>query len=179
MPPFAKPHRVAKLPVLDRLPHPRWLDAGPNAVTIVNKGGVLWVLGTLGAYLLGIPRSERALKELLPSLAATTLIAQYPLKAAFPRRRPFSERMRGLVLGRQRPARSSYPSAHTASTFTAAWVLSATWPRWAPAFFGLASASGLNRWYVGAHHPSDVAAGALWGVVLAELSRWASRRLLG
>jgi membrane-associated phospholipid phosphatase len=168
-----------RLLALNALPHPRWLDALPNAVTVLTRGGVIWMIGVLGACLFRVPGSDRALKELPPSLLGATWVVQYPLKALFRRRRPLSEAVRDLALGKRRGARSSFPSAHTASGFASAWVLSAIWPRWGPVFFGLASSMGVNRIYLGAHHPGDVISGGLWGMLLAELIRSTMRCLLG
>jgi undecaprenyl-diphosphatase len=177
-------HRVLRRPAhrvlrLNALPHPHWLDALPNTAVLLTRGGAIWALGVLGACLLGLPRSGRALRELLPSLVGATLIVEYPLKALFRRRRPFSATLRAVALGGKPGAGMSFPSGDAASSFAGAWVLSTVWPRLAPIFLGLASGLSLNRVYVGVHRPSDVASGALCGVLLAELIRRVTRRFLG
>ena len=130
----------------------------------------MWLLGTLAAYLLRVPRSRRALRWLFPSLLATTWIVDYPVKAFFRRRRPFIHIVRALVIGKK-PGSWSFPSGHTASSFAAAWVLSTVWPRRWPLFFGLASGVGFSRIWVGVHYPGDVLSGAFFGVSLSELVR--------
>jgi membrane-associated phospholipid phosphatase len=156
------------------VPHPRWLDRLAEGITLVTTGGALWVFGLLIADLLGVPKSWRAVKTLLPSLVGATWIVEYPIKSFVRRRRPFIDIVRGLVVGKK-PGSWSFPSGHTASSFACAWVLTTIWPRSGPAFFALASCVGLSRIYVGAHYPGDVASGAFCGASLAELIRRALR----
>jgi membrane-associated phospholipid phosphatase len=157
------------------VPHPRWLDTAANVVTVVTTGGGIWIAGVLIAYLLRVPKSWRALVQLLPSVAGATWILEYPVKAYFRRRRPFIDIVRALVVGKK-PGSWSFPSGHTASSFACAWVLSTVWPRRAPGFFALAACVGLSRIYVGAHYPGDVTSGALLGMSLAEVFRRLVRR---
>jgi undecaprenyl-diphosphatase len=158
-------------------PHPRWLNALVYLVTVLTTGGWIWSIAVLFAYLFRVRRSWRALRQLLPSVVGATWIVEYPIKEVFRRRRPFIDVVRALVVGRK-PGSYSFPSGHTASSFASAWVLSTVWPRRSPFFFALASFVGFSRIYVGAHYPGDVGAGALFGMVLAELFRRAARRLL-
>jgi undecaprenyl-diphosphatase len=152
------------------------LDVLCWTIAIVATGGWIWVLGTLGAYLLRVPRSWTALKRLLPSLVIATWLVEYPIKAVFRRHRPFASIVEALVIGR-RPSSWSFPSGHTASSFAAAWILTSVWPRLSPVFFGLAWLVGYSRVYVGAHYPGDVAVGAASGMVLAEAVRRVVKRI--
>ena len=61
----------------------------------------------------------------------------------------------------------SFPSAHAATSFAAAVLLTSLFPRRWPVFFGLAVAMAYSRVYVGVHYPGDVLAGALLGVLVA------------
>jgi membrane-associated phospholipid phosphatase len=151
-------------------PHPPRLDALGNALTVVATGGWIWLIAALVAWYAGVPRSWTAVKRLLPSLAIATWLIDYPIKAFFRRRRPFSKIVQALVIGKK-PGSWSFPSGHTGSSFAGAWILSTVWPHLAPIFFSLASVVGFSRVYVGAHYPGDVASGALFGMVLSELVR--------
>jgi undecaprenyl-diphosphatase len=162
---------------VNRLPHPRWLDTLANLVTVLTTSGGAYFFGVVVARYLGVPRSRRALIEMLPSVLGATWIVEYPVKAVFRRRRPFIDIVRALVVGK-RPGSWSFPSGHTASAFACAWVLSRVWPRKAPLFYGLAATVGFSRVYVGAHYPGDVASGAVAGTVLAGLISFVVRRWL-
>jgi undecaprenyl-diphosphatase len=159
-------------------PHPGWLDSVAWLVAVLFTGGWIWVVGTLIAYLLRVPRSWVAVTRLLPSLVIATWTIEYPVKAFFRRRRPFVRIVQALVIGKK-PGSWSFPSGHTGSSFASAWILSTIWPRRAPLFFGIAATVGFSRVYVGAHYPGDVASGAALGVFFSELIRRALQRLLG
>jgi undecaprenyl-diphosphatase len=60
----------------------------------------------------------------------------------------------------------SMPSLHSATAFAAATVLSFERPRFSPVYFGIAALIGWSRIREGVHWPSDVAAGALLGLLL-------------
>jgi undecaprenyl-diphosphatase len=62
----------------------------------------------------------------------------------------------------------SFPSAHATSSFAAARAYRGLAP--APALYGVALALAVSRPYLGVHYPSDVAAGATLGTLIA--SRW-------
>jgi undecaprenyl-diphosphatase len=158
-------------------PHPGWLDSLAWALAVVTVGGWIWVLGTLLAFLLRVPRSWAAVMTLLPSVVGATWVVEYPIKSYFRRRRPFVEIVRALVIGKK-PGSWSFPSGHTAASFASAWILSTVWPRKTPIFAALAATVGLSRVYVGAHYPGDVLSGAVAGTVLAELIRRVTRRFV-
>jgi undecaprenyl-diphosphatase len=178
--------RMGPLPALDarvylavnEAPHPGALDSLAWSLAIITTGGWIWVIGALVAYLVRVPDSWKAVKRLLPSVVIATWLIEYPIKAFFRRRRPFARIVEALVIGK-RPGSWSFPSGHTGSSFASAWILSTVWPKRAPMFFGLASAVGFSRIYLGAHYPGDVASGAMFGLVLAELVRRVLRRLFG
>jgi undecaprenyl-diphosphatase len=151
-------------------PHPAWLDSVAWALAIISVGGWIWVIGTLLAYLLRIPKSWMAFKRLLPCVVGATWLVELAVKAFFRRRRPFVRIVQALVIGKK-PGSWSFPSGHTASSFASAWVLSTVWPGRAPVFFVLAGLVGFDRVYVGAHYPGDVLSGAFFGTLFSELIR--------
>jgi membrane-associated phospholipid phosphatase len=75
---------------------------------------------------------------------------------------------------------ASLPSGHATTVAAAALAIGAIWPRGRPLMWLYALIIMLSRVVVLAHHPSDVIAGALVGVVGAELVRrsFAARRLV-
>jgi undecaprenyl-diphosphatase len=99
-----------------------------------------------------------------------TLAANYGVKLAVGRERPVAaDAMIRL------PSSSSFPSSHAAMSTAAAIVLSRARPQLAPLWASLAGAMCLSRLYVGAHHPSDVAAGVALGAVTGGIVVAATR----
>jgi membrane-associated phospholipid phosphatase len=100
--------------------------------------------------------------------AARTVAGVYAinqaLKFAVRRRRP---RLEGLPPLAGTLSGLSYPSAHSATSFAAARMLSPALP--AAPLYALAVALALSRPYLGLHYPSDILAGAALGAALAEL----------
>lgn len=78
------------------------------------------------------------------------------------------------------PAYSSFPSGHAICAFALAFAVSAVWPKARPAMIAYALIILVSRLVLLAHHPSDVVAGALVGVIGAMFVRyWFAARRLG
>jgi undecaprenyl-diphosphatase len=97
--------------------------------------------------------------------------ASYGVKAIFDVERPSMRYAEPKPLVHA-PTDASFPSGHAATGFAAATVLTFARPRWAPAFYLLATAIAFSRVYVGVHYPLDVVAGALLGVGIAVALRF-------
>jgi undecaprenyl-diphosphatase len=77
-------------------------------------------------------------------------------------------------------AYASFPSGHTITAFALAFAVAAVWPRIRVAMIVYAILIALSRLVLLAHHPSDVVAGGLIGVVGAMAVRyWFAARRLG
>ncbi|HKG99671.1 MAG TPA: phosphatase PAP2 family protein [Bradyrhizobium sp.] len=77
-------------------------------------------------------------------------------------------------------AYASFPSAHTITAFALAFAITAVWPRARLAMIVYAFLIAASRLVLLSHHPSDVVAGALIGVVGAMSVRyWFAARRLG
>jgi membrane-associated phospholipid phosphatase len=77
-------------------------------------------------------------------------------------------------------AYASFPSGHAVTAFALAVAVTAVWPRARPAMIAYAFLIAASRLVLLAHHPSDVVAGALIGVVGAMSVRyWFAARRLG
>jgi undecaprenyl-diphosphatase len=77
-------------------------------------------------------------------------------------------------------AYASFPSGHAVTAFALAFAVSAAWPRARAPMLAYAIAITLSRLVLLAHHPSDVVAGALLGVIGAMFVRyWFAARHLG
>lgn len=77
-------------------------------------------------------------------------------------------------------AYASFPSAHAMTAFALAFAVSAVWPRARGLMMAYALVIAVTRLVLLAHHPSDVVAGALIGVIGAMCVRyWFAARRLG
>jgi len=65
---------------------------------------------------------------------------------------------------------ASFPSAEAATSFAVAVTLAAWYPRLRLPLILLAAVISVARVPVGAHHPSDVAAGALLGIAVGQIA---------
>jgi membrane-associated phospholipid phosphatase len=101
-------------------------------------------------------------------LGAESVLVNGPVKQAFRRHRPAWEQERPLRL--RRPRTTSFPSGHASAAMTAAGVLAENDPLW-PLYFAVGAAVAGSRVYVKVHHPSDVVAGLLVGLVVAGVAR--------
>jgi membrane-associated phospholipid phosphatase len=164
-------------------------------ITNYGKGG--WTLWPLGILLLGLAALTIRPLSRVAYLTVTALF----LRLAF---LFFAIAIPGLTtdllkgIGRARPfvtgvanpfayawfdwraAYESFPSGHSTSAFAAAMAFGTLWPRLAPLFWAYAGIIGLSRVVITAHHPSDVVAGALVGVLgVIMVRQWfAARRLV-
>ncbi|MFH8932936.1 phosphatase PAP2 family protein [Streptomyces griseosporeus] len=77
-----------------------------------------------------------------------------------------------------RPDSSSFPSGHTAAAVAFTAAVAASWPVAGAVCAVPAAVVGVQRVQSGAHYPSDVAAGAVIGLVCARLVRRTPRLLL-
>jgi membrane-associated phospholipid phosphatase len=77
-------------------------------------------------------------------------------------------------------AYASFPSGHAITSFALAFAVSVVWPRARAAMVAYAILIAATRLVLLAHHPSDVVAGALIGIIGAMFVRyWFAARRLG
>lgn len=102
--------------------------------------------GICGAYAFGIPI--------------------YLIKHFFSRDRPYKV-LENVNVRDRKPISSSFPSAHTFYILTITFTIGILLDNWLIMIIAgvLTALTGLSRVYLGVHFPSDVAAGALYGVL--------------
>jgi membrane-associated phospholipid phosphatase len=157
-------------------------------VHVLSTLGILLVAVALAAPALhGVPRATllgfgTRLQYLFLSVALSVSAGEL-IKWIVGRGRPF-------VGGKANPfnfqhfagteAYSSFPSGHAITAFALAFAVSAIWPRARIVMLIYALVIAATRLVLLAHHPSDVVAGALIGVVGAMVVRyWFAARRLG
>ncbi len=63
----------------------------------------------------------------------------------------------------------SFPSAHAMNMFALAMLFTLFFPKKAIWFFTVASLISFSRIYIGVHYPSDIVAGAIFGIAIGAL----------
>ncbi|UCC67565.1 MAG: phosphatase PAP2 family protein [Armatimonadota bacterium] len=146
----------------------RWLGTG-----YVQVAALLLLIAVSALFRLPSLRPGAwALLSFLVSGAAVTI-----LKVLVHRPRPWTEASpAGWSDYLRNSDFHSFPSGETTTTFAIAFVLGWAYPRWRAPLLGIAAVVAAARVVVGSHHPSDVLAGAILGMAVAQLlARMASR----
>jgi membrane-associated phospholipid phosphatase len=156
---------------VDRLRGHPHVDRLMYAASELGDFSLVWHLVSTGRALAPDRRLIHAAR-VAAILGVESALVNGPVKSLFRRHRPPWEQTRPLRL--RRPRTSSFPSGHASSAMTAAGVLGQGDPLW-PLYYAIGAVVASSRVYVKIHHPSDVVAGALLGVVLARIARRAWR----
>lgn len=133
-------------------------------ITTLGDHGILWI--ALGIALLIFKKTRPIGFTVLISLFFNLIITNLTLKDLIARERPFvtNTLIRPLVDGVK--YNTSFPSGHTAGSFSAMFALY----RWVPKKIGipglvLASLIAISRLYVGVHYPTDLIGGVIIGFI--------------
>ncbi|EJN15445.1 PAP2 superfamily protein [Bradyrhizobium sp. YR681] len=162
-------------------------DFGKDEYVLSALGIVLVALALVAAGLHGTRRAlllglGTRLQFMFLSVAFAVFVAEI-LKFIIGRGRPFvggDANPFNFVPFQGTPAYASLPSGHAVTAFALAFAVSALWPRLRVFMFTYAIVILLTRLVLLAHHPSDVVAGALVGMVGAMAVRyWFAARRLG
>jgi membrane-associated phospholipid phosphatase len=162
-------------------------DFGKDEYVLAVLAGLLVAVAIVSPALRGIQRSlllglGTRLQFIFCAVAVSNLVTEV-LKYSVGRGRPFVGGEANAFHFSHfagNPAYFSFPSGHATTAFALAFAVSAIWPqaRIAMAVYALIIAA--TRLVLVAHHPSDVVAGALIGIVGAMFVRyWFAARRLG
>lgn len=162
-------------------------DFGKSAYVLWFLAGLLFVVAFISPALRGQARSlllglGTRLQFVFFAVLVPTLVGDV-LKWIVGRGRPFVGGEGNVFSFRHfggTEAFASFPSGHANTAFALAFAVSALWPQARPVMLAYAIAIALSRLVLLAHHPSDVVAGALIGVIGAMAVRyWFAARRLG
>jgi len=174
---------------------PHWVPSFFDSITDYGKSGYfLWPLGILFIVLCALPPVLPRFQQRVLAAAMVRIgflfsaIAMPSLFATIVKR--MIGRARPMVTGHFDPYvfspfiwRSDYaslPSGHATTAFAVLVAFSTLWPRARTIFLIYALLIAISRVVVTAHYPTDVAAGALVGILGALfVRRWFALRLLG
>jgi undecaprenyl-diphosphatase len=166
--------RVDRRPFRQALLGSKRIDGGLVLLGRAADGSKLWLGVAAGLALSGGRFRRRAALRGVFAAGLASAFANGPAKVAVRRRRPVagwpSRALRGLP-GTPKPASSSFPSGHSATGFAFAIGAGQEVPALAVPLAAVAGLVGYSRVHTGAHHPSDVAAGAAIGAGAGLLTR--------
>ena len=162
-------------------------DFGKDTYVLCLLAGLLFAVAIVAPRLRGTARSlwlnlGTRLQFLFLAVLTPILVGEV-LKFIIGRGRPFvggKADAFNFVPFSSGGAYASLPSGHAITAFALAFAVSALWPQTRVVMAVYAVLIALSRLVLLAHHPSDVVAGALIGVVGAMLVRyWFAARQLG
>ena len=162
-------------------------DFGKDEYVLAVLGGLLIAVAIVSPALRGIQRSlllglGTRLQFIFWAVAMSNLVTEV-LKYCIGRGRPFVGGEANAFHFSHfagNPAYYSFPSGHATTAFALAFAVSVIWPQVRLAMAVYAVVIAASRLVLVAHHPSDVVAGALVGVIGAMFVRyWFAARRLG
>jgi membrane-associated phospholipid phosphatase len=162
-------------------------DFGKDEYVLLALGAVLIAVAFAAPALHGIQRSlllglGTRLQFLFLSVALSALVTDV-IKWCVGRGRPFvggEANPFNFSHFAGTPAFASFPSGHATTAFALAVAVAAVWPKARVVMAVYALIIAATRLVLLAHHPSDVVAGALVGIIVAMFVRyWFAARRLG
>jgi membrane-associated phospholipid phosphatase len=162
-------------------------EFGKDSYVLLALGTMLLAVAAVSAALPGSSRAQLLSfgmrLQFLFLAVLTPLLVGEALKWAVGRGRPFvggAANAFNFAPFAGTEAYASFPSAHAVTAFALGFAVSAVWPRARLAMIVYALLIAATRLVLLSHHPSDVVAGALIGVVGAMSVRyWFAARRLG
>jgi undecaprenyl-diphosphatase len=156
-----------------KAPHDPATEAVGKGLGLIGESGAVWIaIGLAGA---ANDRARRGRWLIGAATAPAAVVANYGVKLSFGRPRPLLEDHPPLA---KAPSKLSFPSAHSTSSMAAATAFGRVEPKTRVPLYALATAICVSRPYLGMHYPSDVIAGAAFGILIGGLVPGVGERTL-
>ena len=137
------------------------LTAVLSVITHLADSGAMWIL--LAVLLLIFKKTRRGGAAVALALIIDVVVVNLLLKNIVARPRPFAAMDFEPLISP--PSGWSFPSGHSAVSFSAAVALCFHWRKWGIAALVLAFFIAASRVYLLVHYPTDVVAGIIIGTV--------------
>ena len=139
-------------------------------ITSLGNMGLIWII--LAVVLILIPRTRKSGLVVMAALIIDVILCNGILKNLFARVRPCDVNTAVQLLV-PRPSDYSFPSGHTAASFSAVAALffagkKKMWKMALP----LAVLIAFSRLYLYVHYPTDILGGILVGIVCGYAGKW-------
>ena len=146
-----------------------------SGITHLADGGALWIF--LAVLFLIFPKTRRLGLAMAAALLADLLLCNLLLKPLVARPRPFDldTTIAPLI---PKPTDYSFPSGHTAASFSAAFALVFSRSRHGFWAVPVALLLAFSRLYLQVHFPTDILGGILVGILAGGLGALLARKLL-
>lgn len=143
-----------------------FMDGFMPFVSKLGNEGIIWII--LALVLLIMPKTRRIGSTVAAALVLDVLLCNVFLKPLIARPRPFTHNDFELLI--KIPSGFSFPSGHTAVSFSAAFALLFSKSKlFVPALI-LAIIIGFSRMYLYVHFPTDILAGIVVGLICGKIS---------
>jgi undecaprenyl-diphosphatase len=145
------------------------VDAGLRRLSRAANHSRLWMVSAAALAAFGGPAGRRAAMTGMLAVGVTSAVVNQGFKRVFRRDRPLrtqEDRNRHVRM----PTSTSFPSGHAASAFAFSQSVSSTMPWTGIGLQMMATAVAYSRVHTGVHYPADVAAGALIGMGIGQLT---------
>ena len=152
------------------------LDIFMPLITKLGDGGIFWIAVTL--LFLILPKTRKTGCFMMFALLFDVVLCNLMIKPLVDRTRPFVVNP-DIMLLITKPHEASFPSGHTAVSFTSAFALYFAGQK--KLFCGavvLAILIALSRLYLYVHYPTDIIGGAILGIICAWLGALIVRQIL-
>ena len=156
------------------------LDKIMSFITHLGSAGAIWILLAV-IFIIG-RKSRLSGIKIAVALLFGLVIGTLGMKHFFMRERPFTFEealitLENLIISAPSD-RYSFPSGHTLSSFTSAWLVLMYNKKLGVAAIILASLISFSRMYLYVHFPSDILGAVILSVPIALASNWVVNKIV-